>query len=146
MLPNLTGATELAQLFKNLGRPLGIDRVAETFMKYDKDESGQIEFGEFLLMFRDSLLELDKIKAFTSGEGLGAGAGGVLEVRGRVERGREGGGGEGDAAVAAQEQGRCWWWGLRIVGKVGVDDQLLKAIRPRPSPASGQGLGPGSEV
>ncbi len=25
---------------------------------YDKDESGQIEFGEFLLMFRNSLLDL----------------------------------------------------------------------------------------
>ena len=46
------GATELAQLFKNLGMPTSLDKLAETFMKFDRDESGQIEFGEFLLMFR----------------------------------------------------------------------------------------------
>jgi Ca2+-binding EF-hand superfamily protein len=40
------GATELAQLFKNLGTPLSMEKVAEVFMRYDKDESGQIEFGE----------------------------------------------------------------------------------------------------
>lgn len=40
------GATELAQLFKNLGTPLSLERVAEVFMKYDKDQSGQIDFGE----------------------------------------------------------------------------------------------------
>jgi Ca2+-binding EF-hand superfamily protein len=39
------GATELAQLFKNLGTPLSMEKVAEVFMRYDKDESGQIEFG-----------------------------------------------------------------------------------------------------
>lgn len=40
------GATELAQLFKNLGNPLPLEKVAEVFMKYDKDQSGQIDFGE----------------------------------------------------------------------------------------------------
>jgi Ca2+-binding EF-hand superfamily protein len=40
------GATELAQLFRNLGTPLSMEKVAEVFMRYDKDESGQIEFGE----------------------------------------------------------------------------------------------------
>lgn len=43
---HLAGATELAQLFKDLGTPLSLERVAEVFMRYDKDESGQIEFGE----------------------------------------------------------------------------------------------------
>lgn len=46
------GATELAQLFKNLGAPMSYEKVADVFMRYDKDESGQIEFGEFLLMFQ----------------------------------------------------------------------------------------------
>jgi hypothetical protein len=48
----LPGATELALLFKNLGTPLSYEKVADVFMRYDKDESGQIEFGEFLLMFQ----------------------------------------------------------------------------------------------
>jgi Ca2+-binding EF-hand superfamily protein len=52
MLQLHAGATELAQLFKNLGMPTSIDKVADTFMKFDRDESGQIEFSEFLLMFR----------------------------------------------------------------------------------------------
>jgi hypothetical protein len=46
------GATELSQLFRNLGAPLSYEKVADVFMRYDKDESGQIEFGEFLLMFQ----------------------------------------------------------------------------------------------
>ncbi len=29
--------------------------------QYDKDESGQIEFSEFLLMFRDQLLDLKEV-------------------------------------------------------------------------------------
>jgi hypothetical protein len=41
-----TGATELAQLFKSLGTPMSYEKVADVFMRYDKDESGQIEFGE----------------------------------------------------------------------------------------------------
>ena len=39
-------------MFKNLGTPLSYEKVADVFMRYDKDESGQIEFGEFLLMFQ----------------------------------------------------------------------------------------------
>lgn len=46
------GATELSQLFKTLGAPMSYEKVADVFMRYDKDESGQIEFGEFLLMFQ----------------------------------------------------------------------------------------------
>eukprot|EP00878_Enallax_costatus_P006243 GHUV01006546.1.p1 GENE.GHUV01006546.1~~GHUV01006546.1.p1 ORF type:complete len:282 (+),score=101.97 GHUV01006546.1:468-1313(+) len=58
------GATELAQLFKNLGTPLSLERVAEVFMKYDKDQSGQIDFGEFLAMFQDKLLDLQKVQSW----------------------------------------------------------------------------------
>jgi hypothetical protein len=32
------GATELAQLFKNLGTPLTIEKVAEVFMKYGEQQ------------------------------------------------------------------------------------------------------------
>jgi len=62
------GATELTQLFRNLSMPTSLDKVAETFMKFDRDESGQIEFGEFLLMFRDQLLDLEKFKAFSTNQ------------------------------------------------------------------------------
>ncbi|KAF6258804.1 hypothetical protein COO60DRAFT_1701175 [Scenedesmus sp. NREL 46B-D3] len=63
------GATELSQLFKNLGTPLSLERVAEVFMRYDKDESGQIEFGEFLSMFQDQLLDLKKVQAWLASRG-----------------------------------------------------------------------------
>jgi hypothetical protein len=36
--------------------------------KYDRDESGQVEFNEFLLMFRDQLLDL-KVRALPAGWG-----------------------------------------------------------------------------
>jgi len=55
-----SGATELAQLFKNLGTPLSFEKVAEVFMRYDKDESGQIDLGEFLLMFQVNKLPLTR--------------------------------------------------------------------------------------
>lgn len=42
----------MAQLFANLGTPLSYEKVADIFMKYDKDESGQIDFPEFLSMFQ----------------------------------------------------------------------------------------------
>lgn len=63
------GATELATLFKNLGSPLSMEKVAEVFMRYDKDESGQIEFGEFLAMFQDQLLDLKKVQAWLASRG-----------------------------------------------------------------------------
>eukprot|EP01024_Parvocaulis_polyphysoides_P061484 TRINITY_DN6811_c0_g5_i1.p1 TRINITY_DN6811_c0_g5~~TRINITY_DN6811_c0_g5_i1.p1 ORF type:complete len:409 (+),score=55.72 TRINITY_DN6811_c0_g5_i1:62-1288(+) len=53
------GATELARLFQNLGEPLTYEELVKVMMKYDKDESGQIEFEEFLRMFRDKALKLD---------------------------------------------------------------------------------------
>ncbi len=31
---------------------MSVEKVAEVFMKYDKDQSGQIEFLEWLQMFR----------------------------------------------------------------------------------------------
>eukprot|EP01023_Acetabularia_acetabulum_P044590 TRINITY_DN4480_c2_g2_i1.p1 TRINITY_DN4480_c2_g2~~TRINITY_DN4480_c2_g2_i1.p1 ORF type:complete len:313 (+),score=83.12 TRINITY_DN4480_c2_g2_i1:151-1089(+) len=53
------GATELARLFQNLGEPLTYEELLKIMTKYDKDESGQIEFEEFLRMFRDKALKLD---------------------------------------------------------------------------------------
>eukprot|EP00882_Tetradesmus_deserticola_P007602 GHRQ01008006.1.p1 GENE.GHRQ01008006.1~~GHRQ01008006.1.p1 ORF type:complete len:193 (+),score=115.77 GHRQ01008006.1:1013-1591(+) len=38
-------------------------------MRYDKDESGQIEFGEFLAMFQDQLLDLKKVQAWLASRG-----------------------------------------------------------------------------
>eukprot|EP00879_Flechtneria_rotunda_P022339 GHRR01023569.1.p1 GENE.GHRR01023569.1~~GHRR01023569.1.p1 ORF type:complete len:266 (+),score=106.46 GHRR01023569.1:308-1105(+) len=62
------GATELAQLFKDLGTPLSLEKVAEVFMAYDKDQSGQIDFGEFLAMFQDKLLDLRKVQAWLASQ------------------------------------------------------------------------------
>lgn len=84
------GATELAQLFKNLGTPMSYEKVADVFMKYDKDESGQIEFKEFLLLFADQLLDLKKVQAWLSSRGddawewSGAGSGLLETVEGNV--------------------------------------------------------------
>ena len=50
------GATELMQLMKELGNTVSYEKLVEIMQQYDKDESGQIEFGEFLLLFRDHML------------------------------------------------------------------------------------------
>lgn len=58
------GATELAKLFAELGQPLSMEKLVDIMQQYDKDESGQIDFREFLLMFRDKLLDLQTIRNY----------------------------------------------------------------------------------
>lgn len=55
------GASELAELFQNLGHPLTYERLVDIMKQYDVDHSGQIEFGEFLRMFQKDLLDLREI-------------------------------------------------------------------------------------
>eukprot|EP00197_Chlamydomonas_leiostraca_P003884 CAMPEP_0202867274 /NCGR_PEP_ID=MMETSP1391-20130828/9073_1 /ASSEMBLY_ACC=CAM_ASM_000867 /TAXON_ID=1034604 /ORGANISM="Chlamydomonas leiostraca, Strain SAG 11-49" /LENGTH=362 /DNA_ID=CAMNT_0049547303 /DNA_START=21 /DNA_END=1109 /DNA_ORIENTATION=+ len=58
------GATELAQLFSMLGNPVSFEKLVDIMQEYDKDESGQIEFNEFLLMFRDQLIDLKAVQEY----------------------------------------------------------------------------------
>lgn len=58
------GATELMEMMNALGSPVDYERLVEIFSQYDKDESGQIDFGEFLLMFRDKVLDLRQMADF----------------------------------------------------------------------------------
>ena len=55
------GASELAELFQNLGHPLTYERLVEVMRTYDVDHSGEIEFGEFLRMFQTDLLDLQEV-------------------------------------------------------------------------------------
>lgn len=50
--------SELSALFKNLGQDISDEDLLEVMNRYDLDESGQIEFNEFLLFFRNNLLDL----------------------------------------------------------------------------------------
>lgn len=60
------GATELSEMFKQLGQPVTVDKLVDIFMKYDVDGSGQIDFPEFIEMFRDSVLDLAQINAWVN--------------------------------------------------------------------------------
>ncbi len=54
----------------------------DIFQKYDRDHSGQIEFNEFLCMFRDQLLDVRKVLDYvmTRGQGLGKDDAALIEV------------------------------------------------------------------
>lgn len=79
-------ATELAQMLHELGQPVSYDKLVTIMQKYDVDSSGQIEFGEFMMMFRDQLLDLQAVMAFITSrpdhtsldEGLSASASSVI--------------------------------------------------------------------
>lgn len=58
------GATELFRLFEKLGNPVSYDKLVKIMEQYDKDQSGSIDFAEFLRMFRDELLDLQQIMEF----------------------------------------------------------------------------------
>lgn len=61
------GASELAQMLAACGVPVSYEKLVTIMQKFDKDESGQIEFGEFLLMFKDQeLLELSDVLKYIS--------------------------------------------------------------------------------
>ncbi|GLI63445.1 hypothetical protein VaNZ11_006417, partial [Volvox africanus] len=72
------GATELGQLFARLGNPVSPEKLVDLMQEYDKDDSGQIEFNEFLLMFRNSLLDLKAMSAYMTNDD-GPGTGSVIE-------------------------------------------------------------------
>ena len=79
------GANELRSLFASLGAPLSMDKIADVMMRYDADESGQIEFFEFLSMFRDQLLDLRQIEDWLArrgedGGGPNGGSGALIEA------------------------------------------------------------------
>lgn len=46
-----TGATELRALFDLLGQPVSYQKLFNIMEQYDVDESGQLDFGEFLKMY-----------------------------------------------------------------------------------------------
>eukprot|EP00199_Chlamydomonas_sp_CCMP681_P001993 CAMPEP_0119107476 /NCGR_PEP_ID=MMETSP1180-20130426/10405_1 /TAXON_ID=3052 ORGANISM="Chlamydomonas cf sp, Strain CCMP681" /NCGR_SAMPLE_ID=MMETSP1180 /ASSEMBLY_ACC=CAM_ASM_000741 /LENGTH=377 /DNA_ID=CAMNT_0007092971 /DNA_START=1 /DNA_END=1134 /DNA_ORIENTATION=+ len=74
------GGTELAKLFHSLGSPVSYEQLVEIMQKYDKDESGQIEFNEFLLMFRDRLVDLKAVQNYIGSVESREGKGAILEV------------------------------------------------------------------
>ncbi len=47
----LAGATELQALFQSLGQPVSYQKLFNIMEQYDLDESGQLDFGEFLRLF-----------------------------------------------------------------------------------------------
>lgn len=57
-------ATELYQLFQKLGHPITYDKLVKVMEQYDVDQSGVIDFGEFLRMFRGELLDLNDIVSY----------------------------------------------------------------------------------
>ncbi|KAL4423154.1 hypothetical protein ABPG77_007807 [Micractinium sp. CCAP 211/92] len=57
-------ATELFQLFEKIGHPITYEKLVSVMEKYDVDQSGVIDFGEFLRMFRNELLDLNDILAY----------------------------------------------------------------------------------
>ncbi|KAI3431308.1 hypothetical protein D9Q98_004367 [Chlorella vulgaris] len=57
-------ATELFQLFQQLGNPVSYEKLVKIFEAYDVDASGVIDFPEFLRMFRHQLLDLQAIMAY----------------------------------------------------------------------------------
>eukprot|EP00887_Chlorella_sp_A99_P002293 scaffold10.g2293.t1 len=51
-------ATELYKLFERLEHPISYEKLVRVMEQYDVNQSGLIDFGEFLRMFRNELLDL----------------------------------------------------------------------------------------
>ncbi|CAK0785550.1 hypothetical protein CVIRNUC_008760 [Coccomyxa viridis] len=54
-------ASQLAQLFTNLGNPLPYDRLSAIMQEYDVSKSGRLTFAQIMKMFRNDLLDLNDI-------------------------------------------------------------------------------------
>ena len=48
----------------SLGHPINSRKLFKIMEQYDRDASGQLEFNEFLMMFRDELLDLREIMEY----------------------------------------------------------------------------------
>lgn len=57
----LLGATELRALFDLLGQPVSYQKLFNIMEQYDVDESGQLDFGEFLKMYWDEMLDVKEV-------------------------------------------------------------------------------------
>ncbi|KAL4440573.1 hypothetical protein ABPG75_003574 [Micractinium tetrahymenae] len=57
-------ATELFQLFEKIGHPITYEKLVAVMEEYDVNQSGVLDFGEFLRMFRKELLDLKDIVAY----------------------------------------------------------------------------------
>jgi len=57
-------AMEIGQLLAQMGDPVSFEKLADIMQQYDKDESGQIEFPEFLQMFRKQLLDVKAVSRY----------------------------------------------------------------------------------
>lgn len=54
-------AMEIAGLLDRLGQPVQGDKMFSIMDEYDVDQSGSIDFNEFLGMFSSELLDLQEI-------------------------------------------------------------------------------------
>ncbi|DBA99677.1 TPA: hypothetical protein ACH3X3_012233 [Trebouxia sp. C0006] len=61
------GAAEVQHFFQKIGQPFsGPQELHQLFSKYDTNHSGQLEFNEFLVLFKDKLQDLQKVLEFIS--------------------------------------------------------------------------------
>lgn len=61
------GAAEVQHFFQRIGQPFsGPQELHQLFSKYDTNYSGQLEFNEFLVLFKDKLQDLQKVLEFIS--------------------------------------------------------------------------------
>lgn len=58
------GAQQLVDFFWSIGMPVCYEALYSAFAKYDKDDSGRIDFKEFLFMFRDNLFDLKQVLSY----------------------------------------------------------------------------------
>jgi Ca2+-binding EF-hand superfamily protein/thiol-disulfide isomerase/thioredoxin len=56
--------TELYKLLERMEQPITYEKLVKIMEKYDVDQSGVIDFGEFLRLFRDELLDLKEVLDF----------------------------------------------------------------------------------